>query len=100
VSSILYLFADTDLFIQCRALGELDWSAWNSFDEVHVIVSRPVQREIDYRKNKGSDRVGDRARSTNKLFKELVQGDKDHMLLRETGPSLHQGRVQPRSRAR
>lgn len=52
MTGILYLFADTNLFIQCRALVELDWSAWASFDEVHVIVSRPVQREIDYRKNK------------------------------------------------
>ena len=88
MSSILYLFADTNLFIQCRALAELDWSAWASFDEVHVIVSRPVQREIDYRKNKGSDRVGDRSRATNKMFREIIQSDKDHRVIRDAGPCV------------
>ena len=88
MSRILHLFADTNLFIQCRALAELDWSAWASFDEVHVIVSRPVQREIDYRKNKGSDRVGDRSRVTNRMFKEIIKSDKDHMVIRDAGPCV------------
>lgn len=88
MSGILYFFADTNLFIQCRALAELDWSAWASFDEVHVIVSRPVQREIDYRKNKGSDRVGDRSRVTNKMFREIIQSDKDHMVIRDASPCV------------
>jgi hypothetical protein len=88
VSRILHLFADTNLFIQCRALTELDWSEWASFDEVHVIVSRPVQREIDYRKNKGSDRVGDRSRVTNRMFREIIQSDKDHIVVRDAGPCV------------
>jgi hypothetical protein len=88
MSSILYLFADTNLFIQCRALAELDWSTWASFDEVHVIVSLPVTREIDYRKNKGSDRVGDRSRATNKMFREIIQSDKDHRVIRDAGPCV------------
>lgn len=88
MSSILYLFADTNLFIQCRALAELDWSPWASFDEVNVIVSRPVQREVDYRNNKGSDRVGDRSRAANKMFREIIQSDKDHRVIRDAGPCV------------
>lgn len=88
MTPILYLFADTNLFIQCRVLAELDWSTWGSLDEIHLIVSRPVQREIDYRKNKGSDRAADRARATNALFRELLQSDKDHLVIRETGPCV------------
>lgn len=42
--STLYLFPDTNLFIQCRPLEELDWTQWSAFDQVHLIVSRPVQR--------------------------------------------------------
>ena len=44
---IIFLFPDTNLFIQCLPLVELDWSMWKQFDEVHLIVSRPVQEEID-----------------------------------------------------
>ena len=53
--SILYFFVDTNLFLQCRQLEQLDWSPWDSFEEVRLIVSKAVLREIDYRKNKGSD---------------------------------------------
>ena len=41
---ILYLFPDTNLFIQCRPLSELGWDRWGAFDEIHLIVlvrSRP-----------------------------------------------------------
>ena len=29
----LYLFPDTNLFIQCRPLEQLDWSEWEEFEE-------------------------------------------------------------------
>ena len=69
--SILYYFVDTNLFFQCRSLEQLDWSPWNMFDEVRLIVSNPVLREIDYRKNKSNDRVGKRARNTSAMFREI-----------------------------
>ncbi len=40
--SILYFFVDTNLFLQCRPLEQLDWSPWDSFEEVRLIVSKPV----------------------------------------------------------
>ena len=70
-ASILYYFVDTNLFFQCRPLEQLDWSPWRKFDEVQLIVSKPVLREIDYRKNKSSDRVGRRARSAVAMFREM-----------------------------
>ncbi len=75
--SVVYLFVDTNLLFQCRPLEELDWSAWNEFDEVRLIVSKPVLREIDYRKNKGNDRVGKRARDASAMFRKMLNdGDK------------------------
>lgn len=59
---ILYLFPDTNLFIQCLPLEQIDWAQWADFDEVRLLICRPVQREIDNQKNRGNDRVSQRAR--------------------------------------
>ena len=70
-TSVLRYFVDTNLFFQCRPLDQLDWSPWHGFDEVHLIVSRPVLREVDHRKNRGNDRVGRRARATSAMFRKI-----------------------------
>ena len=72
MSSVLYLFVDTNLFVQCFPLEQLDWSRRNSFDEVRLIVSKPVLREIDNHKNKGNDRIGKRARATTTMFRRTL----------------------------
>ncbi len=87
-TNIVYLFPDTNLFIQCRPLAELDWSTWDEFDEVHLIVTRPVQREIDKQKNRGSDRIGKRARKTHFLFRELITGEQGYKLISEANPQV------------
>ncbi len=71
-ASTVRYFVDSNLFLQCRPLEELDWSSWTGFDEVRLIVSSPVLREIDYRKNKGNDRVAKRARATSARFRKMV----------------------------
>ena len=85
---ILYLFPDTNLFIQCRPLEEIDWSAWVEFDEVHLIVSHPVLREIDNQKTRGNNRVGRRARRTNSLFRDIIVGTEDYKLIQDAGPHV------------
>lgn len=58
IDSILYYFVDTNLFLQCRPLEQLDWSPWKNFEEVRLIVSKPVLREIDYRKIRETTALG------------------------------------------
>ena len=85
----LYLFVDTNLFIQCRDMSELDWSEWKDFSEVHLIVSLPVQREIDRQKTRGNDRVGRRARrSYSSLFRTIATGEKEYELIKELEPQV------------
>ncbi len=85
----LYLFVDTNLFIQCRDLSELDWSEWKDFSEVHLIVSLPVQREIDRQKTRGNDRVGRRARSTySSLFRAIATDEKKFQLVNDAEPQV------------
>ena len=84
--SILHYFVDSNLFIQCRPLEQIDWSPWDTFEEVRLIVSSPVLREIDYRKNKGNDRVGRRARATSAMFRKMLS--KGHKFVQNEAPRV------------
>lgn len=88
---ILYLFPDTNLFIQCRALNELDWSSLresDEIDEIHLIVCRDVQREIDRQKQRGNDRVGRQARRAYSIFRDMVAGSDDYGLIKDSSPQV------------
>lgn len=74
--TILYYFVDTNLFIQCLPLESLDWSTFHEFEEVCLIVSSPVLREIDHLKNRGNDRVGRQARKASATFREMLDDAK------------------------
>ena len=89
MAECLYLFPDTNLFIQCKELRQLDWSEWDSFEEVHLIVCRPVQREIDDLRNRRSSRVGDRARTTySSLFRPIATRKQDYVMIQESDPRV------------
>ena len=86
--NILYLFPDTNVFIQCRPLHQVDWSEWGEFSEIHLIVSRPVQREIDNQKTRGNDRVGNKARSTSTLFRKIIESTQGFELINSSNPTV------------
>ena len=85
---ILYLFPDTNLFIQCLPLEQIDWAQWGDFDKVHLMVCRPVQREIDNQKNRGNDRVGQRSRKTSRMFRDIATGEDGYEVIQESGPRV------------
>ena len=85
---ILHLFADTNFFLQCRSIIELPWSDLGDFDEIRLIVCRPVIREIDNQKYRGNDRVGKRARSTYKLFRDIIATGKSHKIVNDGKPKV------------
>ena len=85
---ILYLFPDTNVFIQCRPLDHLDWSEWKEVSEVHLLVSRPVQREIDNQKNRGNDRVANKARSTYRIFRKIIDSEQGYELVNGSSPTV------------
>lgn len=85
---VLHLFFDTNLLIQCKVLDEIDWSVWEDFDEVQLIATRPVQREIDYQKNKSRGRVNDRARKASSLFREILRSDSRIKVVQDSAPRV------------
>ena len=84
----LYLFPDTNVFIQCFPLNEVDWSEWADYEEIHLIVCRPVQREMDKHKSRGNDRVGKRARKICSRFRQIILSDPDFELIRQDSPRV------------
>ena len=83
---ILHLFPDTNVFVQCRALHDLDWSTYARYDEVRLIVCMPVQREIDRHKARGNDRLGRRSRKAHSVFRDLIIGGDAYKVVREREP--------------
>ena len=88
IENSLVLFPDTNLFIQCKPLEELDWSEWQEFAEIHLRVCRTVTREIDDQKNRGNSRVGHRARATYQLFGRALESEQEYLLVRNSGPAV------------
>jgi predicted ribonuclease YlaK len=70
----LYVFPDTNVLVQCKPLGELDWSNLGAFSKINLILARPVIGEIDHQKA-GAGRLAKRARNANGLLRRLLDED-------------------------
>lgn len=84
---ILYVFPDTNVFVQCKQLEALEWRVLGNYDKVILIVTRPVISEVDAQKS-GSGRLAKRARVANSLFRKFLQGDEIEISLQGEGPTL------------
>lgn len=73
MTKILYLFPDTNLFLQCKPLDQVTWSALGDWDRIEILLTRPVQTEIDALKGRGNSRQATRARSASSLIRELLE---------------------------
>lgn len=74
IPNTLYVFPDTNVLVQCKALGELDWSCLGSYSKFVLILARPVIGEIDQQKG-GSGRLAKRARVANSLLRRFLEED-------------------------
>ena len=86
MAKAIYIFPDTNFFIQCNPPSDLDWSAWRSYDEVQLLVSRPVQAEIDRQKDMGNSRLARRARSASSLFREILGSQQGYVEVHKARP--------------
>ena len=85
---ILHLFPDANVFVQCCALHELDWSEYAEYDEVRLIVCTPVQREIDRHKARGNDRLGRQSRKVHSMFREIIVVGDTYKVVRDREPMV------------
>src|SRR3546814_879423 len=81
----LYVFPDTNVFVQCQSLEELAWSDLGTFDLIVLLLSSPVIGEIDRQKG-GAGRLAKRARTANTLIRRLLDEDSVAIKTKRKGP--------------
>jgi hypothetical protein len=82
------LFPDTNVFLQCKALNELQWGDIIDADEIELLVGAPVQDEIDHLKSDGNQRRARRARDANRLFRSVLTSSGESLVIREADPRV------------
>jgi len=82
------LFLDTNVFLQCKDLSELEWSDIAGGEELLLLVTEAVLSEIDNLKRAGSSRRARRARRANSSFRNLISPPGGEMILRESSPRV------------
>jgi hypothetical protein len=76
-------FTDSNFFLQCKKYDQLHWSDITGDKNITIIVTRPVQIEIDKLKNDGNSRRAKRAREITSLFRAML-GSNDNAIHIET----------------
>lgn len=82
------LFLDTNIFLQCRDLKDLPWKDIADGNDLHLLIPRAVEEEIDKQKSEGNSRRGKRARNTSALFREIVLSDEPTYVIRKSNPRV------------
>jgi len=71
-TNILYLFPDTNLFLECITLKNIDWSLLGEYSEINLLLSKPVLDELDKHK-KGSGRRRRQATDIFKMARDILR---------------------------
>ena len=81
-------FVDTNLFLQCRPLNELQWGDVSGGEDVLLIVPRTAQIEIDNFKSDGKGRRSQRARAVSATFRDIIRSRDLELIVRAANPRV------------
>lgn len=70
---MITLFVDSNLFLQCKDIKNLDWENLFPKKTLKILIPRAVQKEIDGFKGQGNTRRSKRAKATSTYFKEVLK---------------------------
>lgn len=79
-----FLFVDSNLFLQCRPLQDLDWDRLVGREEVTILVPSAVLAELDKHKSDGNSRRAQRARRALQFLDSLLKAPDDTVIVRTT----------------
>lgn len=86
--TILQVFIDTNLLLQCRKLDQLPWHELFDSEVVSILVPRVVRKEIDHLKGDGKGRRSTRAREVSSLFREVLRSKSQALVLKPESPRV------------
>lgn len=81
------LVVDTNVFLECRALSDLPWHELG-YASVELIVSRPVQQELDSHRKNERGRTFKKALAATKLLRDLVTSEQTTVVILEAKPRV------------
>ena len=85
---MLTLGVDTNLFHEFRPIDTLPWSEITDADEIILLVSDPVQTELDEQKKSSRARIKRRALEWVKRFRELLKAGETDLVVVEGSPRV------------
>ena len=85
---MLTLVVDTNLFHEFRPLNTLPWSEITDADEITLLVSDPVQTELDEQKKSPRARIKRRALEWVKRFREMLKAGETDLTVIEGNPRV------------
>ena len=85
---MLTLVVDTNLFHEFRPLDTLPWSEITDANEIILLVSDPVQTELDEQKKSSRARIKRRALEWVKRFRELLKAGETDLVVVEGSPRV------------
>ena len=88
--TVLYAVIDTNLFHECLKLDapNFPWQALGDYEEIHLIVTSPVQRELDGHKKDSRPRIKRRAIEAVKWFREMLNQPTNTKIIRDNNPRV------------
>jgi len=84
----LYAFIDTNVFLHCKDLGALPWNEIGDANEVIVVATRTVRREIDKIKDDPRQPRSKRARYVSSLLSGAAEKPSRTSTLRDSEPAV------------
>src|SRR4030042_3309104 len=79
-------FLDTNIFLQCKPIEQLPWEEITG-DDILLLISRPVQEQIDDLKQSGNNRRAKRARNTTSFFRKILTAN-SNIVIRQDKPHV------------
>src|SRR5204863_93943 len=87
-SGPLFLFTDTNFFLQLKQVTDLPWGTVCSGKDLVLVVPRAVQKEISRLKSDGNSRRAKRARSAAGRLMGIAQSTNGRQVIRESAPRI------------
>jgi hypothetical protein len=79
---------DTNVFLQCRSLAEVDWAGLTPDGTVELVVVAQVYRELDRLKQDGNARRAKRARLWVERLRPIALAQSNEVVLRDANPQI------------